>query len=617
MRVCGSSRIDPKRTSKESVELSASATRTEELLKALGACCERLVHPSVTEPTVRGRHARLIGILLASPLLVSAAMAMLFPTAFGVLATLALIGAAFTLSWFAAALLSLSGRKTGIEPAAMTLAVLFFAGIVAASGGPASPVLLTVLALPFEAVWLVRTPRAAKIGTLAGLAVMPLQAMIDAIAPGGGAEASGWHWILPLAYAAFAVPRAAAWAAGAGRQPAWPVSSGLEGVIDAVALRFGPTGEVADASPQARPIIGVAPELLLGDGLFDRIHVADRVRYLCALAELRHGPGRQRVDLRLRSPADRNGPGAYRPFLLEMMRDEDCGETILAVLRSNEEVAGLRESLAAAKETAENVSITRNRTLAAVSHELRTPLNAIIGFSDMLLCEMFGSFRDPRQKEYVGLIGESGRHLLAVVNSMLDITRLESGTYATNPERFRFGDAVDMCVSMLGSAAAARQVDICTEFGPEPGEIKADRHAVQQMLINLVSNAIKFTPEGGHVTIAARRAGPRLVFRVSDTGIGIGADDLALIGEPFVQVHNDYTRRFEGAGLGLSLVKGLVSLHDGTMQIESEPGHGTTVTISLPVDGPAQEEANLTEPIVRLPGETFEEAHDGTFRKTA
>ena len=204
-----------------------------------------------------------------------------------------------------------------------------------------------------------------------------------------------------------------------------------------------------------------------------------------------------------------------------------------------------------------------------------------------------------------------------VVNSMLDVTRLESGAYAINPERFRFGDAVEMSVSMLGPAAGARRLDISTEIARDPGELTADRHAVQQMLINLLSNAIKFTPEGGHVTIGARRSGPRLIFWVSDTGIGIGADDLALIGEPFVQVQNDYTRRFDGAGLGLSLVKGLVSLHDGTMQIESEPGQGTTVTISLPLDGPPADEADPAGPIVRLPGETFKEARDGTFRKTA
>jgi cell cycle sensor histidine kinase DivJ len=610
--------VDPKRTGQEYVELNASATRTEELLKALRSGCERLVHPSVTDAKDRRRHARLVGILLASPLPLSAAMAMLFPPAFGSMATLGLIGAAFTLCWFAAAIVALGGRKTGIEPVAMALAVLALAGFVAASGGPASPVLLAVLALPFEAGWLVRTRRSATIGTLAAFAVLPLQALLGAFVPGAGVAANAWHWLLPVAYAGLVAPRAAAWAAEVRVKPAPPVFfPGLGEVIDAVEFRVAPTGEVVDASAAARRIIGVAPDLLLGDGLFDRIHVADRVGYLCALTELRHRAGRQRVEFRLRAPGDRNGPGAYRPFLLDMVRGEDSGDVIIAVLRSNEDVAGLRASLAAARESAETLAIARNRTLAAVSHELRTPLNAIIGFSDMLLCEMFGPFRDPRQKEYVDLVGQSGRHLLALVNSMLDVTRLESGAYAVNAERFRFRDAVEMSVSMLGPAAGARRLEVSTDIPRDPGELTADRHAVQQMLINLLSNAIKFTPEGGHVTVGARRSGPRLIFWVSDTGIGIGADDLALIGEPFVQVQNDYTRHFDGAGLGLSLVKGLVSLHDGTMQIESEPGHGTTVTISLPLEGPTRDEIAPAGPIVRLPGEAFKEARNGTFRKTA
>jgi cell cycle sensor histidine kinase DivJ len=172
-------------------------------------------------------------------------------------------------------------------------------------------------------------------------------------------------------------------------------------------------------------------------------------------------------------------------------------------------------------------------------------------------------------------------------------------------------------MAMLGPAAAARRVLVSSKVEPGLGEINADRHAVQRMLINLISNAVKFTPEGGSVTVDARRAGSCLVFRVSDTGIGIDADDLALIGKPFVQIQNDYTRRVEGAGLGLSLVKGLVTLHDGSMDIESETGQGTTVTIALPLDGPARRAVDRPAPIVRLPGKKSREASDGTFRKTA
>ncbi len=463
-----------------------SATKTEELLGALHAGCERLVHPSVADEAARGRHGRLLGILLASPLLLASATAVLFAPVFGTTATLALIGLVFTLAWSAAAMLALGGGRTAIEPVAMMIATLALSGIVAASGGLASPALLAVLALPFEASWLVRSRRAAQFGAIAALAVLPLQAVIGAFIAGGGAGISGWHWLVPLAYAAFAVPRAVAWVAEARREPVRSDVPALEDVIDAVTLRLAPTGDVIDASPPARRIICVAPELLLGNGLSDRIHVADRVGYLCALAALRQNAGRQRIEIRLRSPADGNGPGAYRPFALEMARGDDRGETVMAVLRNNEEMAGLVASLAAAREAAESVAVARNRTLAAVSHELRTPLNAIIGFSDMLLGEMFGPFRDPRQQEYVGLIAHSGRHLLAVASSMLDVTRLESGAYATSPERFRFPDAVEASVSMLASAAGARGIEVCREVEPGLRELNADRHAVQQMLINLL-----------------------------------------------------------------------------------------------------------------------------------
>ena len=210
---------------------------------------------------------------------------------------------------------------------------------------------------------------------------------------------------------------------------------------------------------------------------------------------------------------------------------------------------------------------------------------------------------------------ESGCHLLAVVNSILDVSKIESGTYATDLEPFRFGDAVEMCRSMLQQQAKDRQLDLRVEIPPEIGEVHADKRAVKQMLINLVSNAIKFTPAGGTVAIGGKRVGSRLHFWVSDTGIGMSEDDLARIGKPFMQVQNDYTRRFEGAGLGLSLVKGLVAIHHGTMTIDSEPGHGTMVTISLPVDAPSRESAIKSAEIVTM--KASKEDFHGTFRKTA
>ena len=248
-----------------------------------------------------------------------------------------------------------------------------------------------------------------------------------------------------------------------------------------------------------------------------------------------------------------------------------------------------------------------------VSHELRTPLNAIIGFSDMLEHEMFGPFADPRQKEYVGLIRESGNHLLAVVTSILDVSKIECGSYPIEPEPFRFRDAVDTCRSMMRLPAEAKSLTLDADIPAAIGQIVADRRAVQQMLINLMSNAVKFTPSGGTVTVGANRLGSRLHFWVSDTGIGISEEDLARLGQPFTQVRNDYTREYEGAGLGLSLVKGLVALHEGSMMVESAPGQGTMVTISLPVAGPSGRAAPGKAAVIQLNnGET-----DGQIKKIA
>ena len=234
------------------------------------------------------------------------------------------------------------------------------------------------------------------------------------------------------------------------------------------------------------------------------------------------------------------------------------------------------------------LDIAKSRFLAVVSHELRTPLNAIIGFSDMLGHEMFGPFTDPRQKEYAGLIREAGSHLLSVVTSILDVSKIACGSYPIEPQLFRFSDAVEVCRSMVSLQAAEKSLTLETDIAPSAGRIVADRRAVQQMLINLMSNAVKFTPSGGTVTVGANRLGLPAAFlgerhrhrhQARRTSAGSAGRSR--------QVRNDYTREHDGAGLGLSLVKGLVELHEGSMMIESAPGEGTVVTISLPVAGPA------------------------------
>jgi len=593
-----------------------SGTRTGELLDAVASRCERLVHGSVRESAERVAQRRLIGVLMAAPFLIASPAAILLPPLVGVPAMLAGICAIFGAALLIALLVAATARARVAEAIALMLGTVALAGIVASAGGQASPAAIVLAALPFEAWWVRRTPKAALAGAGALVAALPLQAVLgqEFFA---GATPSAAHWLIPLGYLAFVAPRLAAWLDERAHEDDGEKGR-LEEIVEAVVLRMDAGGEVLDASRQAHAILGLAPELLLSTGLFDRLHVADRVAYMCALADLREKEGFRRVEARIRVPGSAGAVATdYRSFVIEMMRPAADDKSSITALVRADETAALRAALAASAEKAERSEVAKSRALAAVSHELRTPLNSIIGFSDMLLHGLIGDFSDPRQKEYVTLVRESGCHLLAVVNSMLDMSRLESGAYPADLEPFRFVDAVAMCRSMLEKQAADKQVAFEVAPAGDIGEVHADKRAVKQMLINLISNAIKFTPAGGTVAVGAKRSGSRLNFWVSDTGIGMSADDLARIGKPFTQVQNDYTRRFEGAGLGLSLVKGLVALHHGTMAIESEPGHGTTVTITLPADAQARDSALDTADVFAMKPLKPKEDFDGTFRKTA
>lgn len=546
-----------------------------------------------------------------------AAAALFLAAQIGASMTLALICGLFSLAWVFVLQISSSASDRVAAPVALGLGTVFLASILAAAGGLASPVSGMVLVLPIEAYLRRRTRRSLLWGGAAALAVLPLQGLLGSILPAPVEAAAGWHWLLPIAYGMTLLARLGGLSEETKSEQPDQLETGLEDMIEAVVIRMAPNGEVTDVSSQARSLLRVAPELMLGAGLFERVHISDRVGYLCALADLREGARHRKVELRLRLPRtqDDQRNDNYQPFCIELMGNGVAGQAYMALIRENDEAVQLRAALAASTEATEALELAKGRFLAAVSHELRTPLNAIIGFSDMLLLEMFGKFGDPRQKEYVALVRDSGRHLLEVVNSILDVSKIESGAYATNPEPFQFSEAVSMCEQMMSLQAENKAISLTTQVAPEAGEIHADKRAVQQMLINLVSNAIKFTPKGGSVSLGAKRIGSRLHFWVSDTGIGIAEEDLCRLGKPFTQVQNDYTRQFEGTGLGLALVKGLVSLHEGTMSIESALGEGTTVTISLPVAGPVSTKGCEKGALLPMPPSKMNEDYNGALRK--
>ncbi|MCA1403405.1 PAS domain-containing sensor histidine kinase [Ensifer sp. IC3342] len=325
-----------------------------------------------------------------------------------------------------------------------------------------------------------------------------------------------------------------------------------------------------------------------GRGFIEQIHVSDRITFLRAIDALRQNGDRSAVDIRLERLSVPAEGAQFVHMRCEMTPVRDAEDRLTAIVvqsRDVSEEARLRAEATAKAAYAESANDAKTRFLAAVSHELRTPLNAILGFSDVLAGEYFGKLENDRQREYVSLIHKSGAHLLSVVNTMLDMSKIEAGRYELVPEPFRVADAVAACEAMLSHQAREKGVRLASRVTRAVGEINADQRAFQQILINLVGNAIKFTDQGGLVTIDAEIDGAALKLTVSDTGIGIAEDKLQMLGQPFVQIQNDYTRRYEGTGLGLSLVKGLVTLHGGNVSIRSSEGEGTVVVISIPRDG--------------------------------
>jgi cell cycle sensor histidine kinase DivJ len=187
------------------------------------------------------------------------------------------------------------------------------------------------------------------------------------------------------------------------------------------------------------------------------------------------------------------------------------------------------------------------------------------------------------QVEYAKLINDSGRHLLSVVDSMLDASKIEAGRFELAREVFAPGPAIENCVDLLALKAREEGIELRLRLSQNLPEIAADKRAFSQILINLISNAIKFTPRGGCVTIGASCDGPKIAVTIEDTGIGIEQDDVPRLGEAFFQARSCLNRRQDGSGLGLSIVKGLVKLHDGELEIRSRLGEGTRVIVRLPL----------------------------------
>ena len=246
-------------------------------------------------------------------------------------------------------------------------------------------------------------------------------------------------------------------------------------------------------------------------------------------------------------------------------------------------VASRTAELAVERDRAEAADRLKSAFLATMSHELRTPLNSIIGFTGVLLKGLGGPLTEEQSRQ-LGMVKSSAQHLLVLNNDVHDLSKNEAGQLRVSFTPFALKDAVDDCLRALAPAAERKGLSLVSEVDPAAGTILSDRRRVEQVLLNLVSNAVKFT-EAGSVRVSAAREGTWVVIRVRDTGIGIAAEDLPNLFRPFQQLESGLTRRFEGTGLGLSICRRLVEMLRGEISVESVPGRGSTFSFRLPAGG--------------------------------
>ncbi len=559
---------------------------------------DSLVHASVRHDALAAAHHRaFIAPRILGGLIVLAA----FPLALALRGVPTAVEAVF-FGWFVTPILIawyLSG--TGRFDRANIFSSVALAALVtivaSQTGGIASFAAPWLVVVPFEAALsasrrVVMAAAAAAIGAACLLALLgaagalpapePASAVLSAMGVGSAAlYATG------LALSAESLARTSHRLRSVGDARYWLLARNMTDII----ARHGRNGIVLFVSPAAEPLIGVPEAELLGHGLFDRVHVADRPAYLTALADAACNAGGRSVEFRVRrgagEPAVQRGP---QFIWIEMRcrpldeRSDGAEREVVSVMRDVTDRKAQQQVLEQAHADAERANAAKGRFLATMSHELRTPLNAIIGFSDMLVNAESLNIGPARRRDYAQLINDSGQHLLAVVNGILDMSRIEMGHFEITPEPFVLDSVVGNCCDLLALRAREAGVDLVVRHGEGVPEIVADKRAVKQILLNLVANAIKFTESGGQVAVSTAVESSFVALTVEDTGVGIDEADIPHLGNPFFQVRGSYDRPHDGSGLGLSIVKGLLELHGGSMEIASRRGQGTRICIRLPVD---------------------------------
>ena len=514
---------------------------------------------------------------------------------------------------FACAIMPLAGifvlSRTGnfLAAQSMSIAVCLGASVILASGlgGLSAAALVWLAIVPLEALMagsalLVLAAGAASIATLAGILYCTQAGLIPRDA-GGGAWLNALCVVLAMSHVCFM-------ALGVLRQldrrrkretSGDAQFNALEHAMGDLVLRHDSSGAVLYAGSESEILFGLMPQDFMGRGLFERILVQDRPAFLTAISRAANSIDTVSCEMRLRKASPANAVSdfsepvftwvelrARRIMDLRVSRrsSDDDGASVLSVLRDVSRAKAYEQELEAARRDAEQANAWKDRLIANVSHELRTPLNAIIGFSEILGNDQLMPTDPERRKEYADIVHSSGEHLLAVVNSILDVSKIEAGRFDILTEPFDLAPLLESCCDMMSLRAVQSGVSLTRDCAPEIGELVADKRACKQILLNLLSNALKFTPSGGRVRVSASIRGNLVAICVEDTGVGIAGPDLAHIGEAFFQAVGSHDREYEGTGLGLSVVRGLVGLHGGAMSVESGEGDGTSVTVLLPRD---------------------------------
>jgi two-component system, cell cycle sensor histidine kinase DivJ len=488
-----------------------------------------------------------------------------------VLAALGAVGAAGVIGAFLAEV----AGETGAVVAILAWAL---AGADAAllTGGIAGPLAAWCLA-PLAAGAAFRRPKLLALGAAAGVAAVAVAALGATVLVLPSTPQSLATWLSLLALGTTGLGFAAGLVALQGKvrgddARAQETELGLREALDhqpQLLMAIYPGGRILEAFGEAP--MGLEARMLVDRHLGDLVSAEDRANVEAALVQAAAEGSAEAVFV----PAH----DAQGWCVLTVRRMSPT--RLVAALRDARAQRNREAALEEAASAAEQQNAGKSRFLANMSHELRTPLNAIMGFSDIMRQRLFGPMSD-RYAEYADLIHESGAHLLELINDVLDMSKIEAERFELAREDFDARDAIAAVLRLMRGQADRAGISLRGDLSAESLEAEADRRAIKQIAFNLISNALKFTPKGGSVTVSAHPRGEVLEIVVADTGVGVSAEDLARIGRPYEQA-GDAEQRQGGSGLGLSLVRAFARLHGGEMIMESKVGEGTTVTVRMPV----------------------------------